>query len=32
MRNILLAYDGSDNAKRALRYIIDVAADAAKPM
>ena len=31
MRNILLAYDGSDNAKRALQYIIDFAADAPKP-
>lgn len=31
MRNILLAYDGSDNAKRALKYIIDFAADAPKP-
>jgi nucleotide-binding universal stress UspA family protein len=30
MRNILLAYDGSDNAKRALQYIIDFAADAPK--
>lgn len=31
MRNILLAYDGSDNAKRALQYIIDFAIDAPKP-
>ncbi|HCJ28369.1 MAG TPA: universal stress protein [Pseudomonas sp.] len=31
MRNILLAYDGSDNAKRALQYIIDFATDAPKP-
>lgn len=31
MRNILLAYDGSDNAKRALQYIIDYATDAPKP-
>ena len=30
MRNILLAYDGSDNAKRALQYIIDFATDAPK--
>jgi nucleotide-binding universal stress UspA family protein len=28
MRTILLAFDGSDNAKRALQYIIDFAADA----
>ncbi|MCQ4309905.1 universal stress protein [Pseudomonas stutzeri] len=32
MRNILLAFDGSDNAKRALRYIVDFAADAPKPL
>lgn len=32
MRNILLAYDGSDNAKRALQYIIDFARDAPKPL
>ncbi len=32
MRNILLAFDGSDNAKRALQYIIDFAADLAKPL
>ncbi|WP_019342424.1 universal stress protein [Stutzerimonas stutzeri] len=32
MRNILLAYDGSDNAKRALQYIIDFAADVTKPL
>lgn len=32
MRNILLAYDGSDNAKRALQYIIDFATDAPKPL
>ncbi|WP_217476800.1 universal stress protein [Stutzerimonas stutzeri] len=31
MRNILLAYDGSDNAKRALQYIIDFAAETPKP-
>lgn len=31
MRDILLAYDGSDNAKRALQYIIDFAAEAPKP-
>lgn len=28
MRNFLLAFDGSDNAKRALQYIIDLAAEA----
>lgn len=30
MRNILLAFDGSDNAKRALQYIVDFAADIGK--
>lgn len=28
MRNFLLAFDGSDNANRALRYLIALAADA----
>lgn len=28
MRNFLLAFDGSDNATRALQYVIDLAADA----
>lgn len=28
MRDFLLAFDGSDNAKRALQYIIDLAAEA----
>ncbi|MFL9815098.1 universal stress protein [Stutzerimonas sp. VN223-3] len=32
MRTVLLAYDGSDNAKRALQYIIDFAADASKAL
>lgn len=32
MRNILLAFDGSENAKRALRYIINFAQDAPKPL
>lgn len=31
MRNVLLAYDGSENAKRAMQYIIDFATDAPKP-
>lgn len=31
MRNILLAFDGSENAKRALHHIIDFAQDASKP-
>lgn len=31
MRNILLAFDGSENAQRALHYIIDFAQDASKP-
>lgn len=31
MRNILLAFDGSENAKRALHYIIEFAKDAPKP-
>lgn len=32
MRNILLAYDGSDNAKRALQHLIDFAKEAPKPL
>ncbi len=32
MRTILLAFDGSDNAKRALQYILDLAADAPRPL
>lgn len=32
MRNILLAFDGSENAKRALQYIINFAQDALKPL
>lgn len=32
MRNILLAFDGSENAKRALQYIINFAQDAPKPL
>jgi nucleotide-binding universal stress UspA family protein len=28
MRNFLLAFDGSDNATRALQYIVDLATDA----
>lgn len=32
MRTILLAFDGSDNAKRALQYILDFAADAPGPL
>lgn len=31
MRNILLAFDGSENAQRALHYIIDFARDAPRP-
>jgi len=32
MRNILLAFDGSDNSRRALQYIVNLAADAPKPL
>lgn len=32
MRNILLAFDGSDHSRRALKYIVDYAADSAKPL
>lgn len=32
MRNILLAFDGSDNSRRALQYIVNLASDAPKPL
>ena len=32
MRNILLAFDGSDNSRRALQYIVNLATDAPKPL
>lgn len=32
MRNILLAFDGSENAKRALQYVIDLVRDTSLPL
>lgn len=32
MRKVLVAFDGSDNARRALQYVIDMAADNGRPL
>jgi nucleotide-binding universal stress UspA family protein len=32
MRKVLVAFDGSDNARRALQYIIDMARDNGRPL
>jgi len=32
MRKVLVAFDGSDNARRALQYVIDMAQDNARPL